>query len=131
MADKFNANALPSSRVCLATAASWGAALTSLTTSVNRLVTESMPSVTAIPTPLVLGPCSSEGVHVSAPADVTVKPTGPPTNENVSGDPSGSVALTTRLKGLPSSMTLLAMASKTGSLFNRLKANRLVTGLLQ
>ena len=131
VAVKDNAKVLPSSRVCLATVAICGATFTSFTTTVKRLVTESVPSETATLTTLVPGPWTSPGVQERTPAGFTVRPLGPPTNENTRVEPSGSTAFRLKLNGLPSSMAALAITSKTGSLLGRVKANKLVTGLRQ
>ena len=128
---RLKVKVLPSATRRNGTVAIVGAAFTSFTTTVKRLVTESVPSETATLTTLVPGPCSSPGVQESAPTGFTVRPTGPPTNENTRVEPSGSTAFRPKLNGLPSSMTALAMASNTGSLLGRVKANKLVTGLLQ
>ena len=131
VAVKDNVTVLPSSRVCLATVAICGATFTSFTTTVKRLVTESVPSETATLTTLVPGPWTSPGVQERTPAGFTVRPLGPPTSENTRVEPSGSTAFRLKLNGLPSSMAALAITSKTGSLLGRMKANKLVTGLRQ
>ena len=105
VAFKDNTKVLPSSKVCLATVEIVGAAFTSLTITMNWLVTESVPSETATLTKLVPGPWSSRGVQEREPFGLTVRPLGPPTRENTSVEPSGSTAFRLRLNGLPSSMT--------------------------